>query len=130
MESLLMITLLSHLTEVMVLFRLLEVKGFPLFFTRSCQQVVKHVVVSGETNVQVTWEAFPTNEDTVFWFYSTNKGKRHRTNDRTVNYVLYPLITCKCLQIAKLSPKVNMFSNVSVLFLIYMYCFYSRTFYS
>lgn len=49
-----MSTPVSHLTEVMVFFRLLEVKGFPLFFTRSCQQVVKHVVVSGETNVQVT----------------------------------------------------------------------------
>lgn len=47
-------TSVSHLAEVMVFFRLLEVKGFPLFFTRSCQQVVKHVVVSGETNVQVT----------------------------------------------------------------------------
>ena len=34
-----------HLTEVMIFFRLLEVKGFPLFFTRSCQQVVKHMVV-------------------------------------------------------------------------------------
>lgn len=37
---------LSHLTEVMVFFRLLEVKAFPLFVTRSCQQVVKHMVVS------------------------------------------------------------------------------------
>lgn len=53
-EALPVTTPASHLTEVMVFFRLLEVKGFPLFFTRSCQQVVKHVVVSGETNVQVT----------------------------------------------------------------------------
>lgn len=44
---------LSHyLTEVMVFFRLLEVKGFSLLFTRSCQQVVKHVVVSEKTNVK------------------------------------------------------------------------------
>lgn len=57
-EALVMATFLSHLAEVMVFFRLLEVKGFPLFFTRSCQQVVKHVVVSGETNVQVT-RSFP-----------------------------------------------------------------------
>lgn len=48
-----MIPFVSHLAEVMVFFRLLEVKGFPLFFTRSCQQVVKHVVVSAETNGQV-----------------------------------------------------------------------------
>ena len=30
----------------MVFFRLLEVEGFPFFFARSCQQVVKHMVVS------------------------------------------------------------------------------------
>lgn len=36
----------SHLTEVMVFFWLLEVKGCPFFFTRSSEQVVKHVVVS------------------------------------------------------------------------------------
>lgn len=38
----------SHLTQVMIFFRLLEVKSSPLFFTRSCQQVVKHMVVPKE----------------------------------------------------------------------------------
>lgn len=50
---------LSHLTEVMVFFRLLEVKGFPLFITRSCQQVVKHMVVSKrEKNKLVSQEEY------------------------------------------------------------------------
>lgn len=50
--SLVIIPFLSHLTEVMVFFRLLEVKGLSLLFTRSCQQVVKHVVVSEKTKVK------------------------------------------------------------------------------
>lgn len=52
MGSLVIIPFLSHLTEVMVFFRLLEVKGFSLLFTRPCQQVVKHVVVPEKTNVK------------------------------------------------------------------------------
>lgn len=48
----------SHLTEVMVFFRLQEVKGCPFFFTRSCQQVVKHVVVSKKTDKNEKKEHF------------------------------------------------------------------------
>lgn len=43
----------SHLTEVMVFFRLHEVKGFPLFFTCSCQQVVKYMVVSKNKKITI-----------------------------------------------------------------------------
>lgn len=46
----------SHLTEVMIFFRLLEVKSSPLFFTRSCQQVVKHMVVPKERGENRTAE--------------------------------------------------------------------------
>lgn len=87
-EALPMTTPASHLAEVMVFFRLLEVKGFPLFFTRSCQQVVKHVVVSGETNVQVT------QKFTKFSFYCLfKKMKRAQTKEnvtegqQTTNYL-------------------------------------------
>ena len=43
----------SHLTEVMVFFRLHEVKGFPLFVTCSCQQVVKDMVVSKNKKITI-----------------------------------------------------------------------------
>lgn len=65
----------------MVFFRLLEVKGFPLLFTRSCQQVVKHVVVSEETNVQVSQKLSLSIKTRSFHFsafyFSTNTEKGH-----------------------------------------------------
>lgn len=78
-----MITFLSHLAEVMVLFRLFEVEGFPLFFTRSCQQVVKHVVVSGETNVQVSQKLSPLTKTQCFEFAAFFKLKEDKQNKMT-----------------------------------------------
>lgn len=54
----------KYLAEVMVLFRFLEVKGRPLLVTRSCQQVVKHMVVPTEGKDKRLITVNKTPEDT------------------------------------------------------------------
>lgn len=57
----------------MVFFRLLEVKGFPLFFTCSCQQVVKHMVVSKkQRNKKLLHCNSISSNFTVFFFNYKN----------------------------------------------------------